>query len=97
MATQIAPRRGTRAWTNLCHHWQQRINQAGGWTCRRCHQPIPPHQRSAWQLGHPHDVTHGPTLIADLEPEHAHCNTSAGATAGNLERAHPLPASRTWR
>ncbi len=83
----IAPARGTRAWSNLCTLWQAKINHAGGWTCRRCKQHIPPHQRNAWQLGHPNDMTTGPTLIDDLEPEHAHCNTSAGATAGNRERA----------
>ncbi|MDO5534381.1 MAG: hypothetical protein Q4F65_07000 [Propionibacteriaceae bacterium] len=83
----IAPTRGTRAWSNLCAHWQTRINQHNGWTCRRCAKRIPPYQRSAWQLGHPHDMTTGPTPLEDLEPEHCRCNTSAGATAGNTARA----------
>ena len=82
-----APQRGTRAWTNLCAQWQARIDQAGGWTCRRCRRRIPPHDRAAWQLGHPNDMTTGPTLLTDLEPEHARCNTRAGATAGNHARA----------
>ena len=82
-----APQRGTRAWTNLCAQWQTRINHAGGWTCRRCGTHIPPHNRAAWQLGHPNDITLGPTLLTDLEPEHARCNTRAGATAGNHARA----------
>lgn len=82
-----APQRGTRAWTNLCAQWQTRINHAGGWTCRRCGTHIPPHNRAAWQLGHPNDITTGPTLLTDLEPEHARCNTRAGARAGNHARA----------
>lgn len=82
-----APARGTRAWNNLCTIWQEAINTNHGWTCRRCNQPIPPNDRAAWQLGHPNDTTTGPTHIADLEPEHPHCNTSAGATAGNYQRA----------
>lgn len=82
-----APRRGSRAWTTLCAAWQARINELGGWTCRRCGHPIPPHDRSAWQLGHPDDTTHGTTRITDLEPEHAGENMAAGAAAGNRERA----------
>ena len=82
-----APQLGTRAWTNLCAQWQTRINHAGGWTCRRCGTHIPPHNRAAWQLGHPNDMTTGPTLLTDLEPEHARCNTRAGARAGNHARA----------
>lgn len=66
--------------------WQHTINQAGGWTCRRCNQPIPPHQPAAWHLGHPNDMTTAPTQITDLAPEHTRCNTSAGATAGNTAR-----------
>ncbi len=87
-----APARGTRAWRQLRDTWQQRINANGGWTCRRCGRQIPPHQRSAWQLGHPDDMTVAATDIRDLEPEHAHENMSAGATAGNHARAgtgHP--------
>ena len=85
--TTLAPNRGTRAWRKLCDTWQARINQAGGWTCRRCGRTIPPHDRTAWQLGHPHDTTTGPTLTTDLEPEHPAENMSAGATAGNRKRA----------
>jgi len=89
-AMALAPRTGSRAWNLLCAEWQARIDQAGGWTCRRCRRRIPPHDRAAWQLGHPHDVTTGPTLIVDLAPEHARCNTRAGARAGNQQR-HTTP------
>lgn len=82
-----APRRGSRAWTTLRAAWQATIDQAGGWTCRRCGRLIPPHDPTAWQLGHPGDTTRGTTRITDLEPEHADENMSAGATAGNRERA----------
>lgn len=92
-----APTRGTRAWTNLCTLWQTKINQNGGWTCRACGNHIPPHNRNAWQLGHPNDMTTGPTLLADLEPE-CPCNMSRGATAGNRARTRAnLPASRSWK
>ena len=84
--TTLAPNRGTRAWRKLCDTWQARINQAGGWTCRRCGKLIPPHDRAAWQLGHPEDMTTGPTRSTDLAPECPPCNTSAGATAGNHHR-----------
>ena len=91
-----APTRGTRAWTNLCTLWQTKINQNGGWTCRACGNHIPPHNRNAWQLGHPNDMTTGPTLLADLEPE-CPCNMSRGATAGNHARNKAnLPPSRRW-
>ena len=56
-------------------HWEQRM-ATYGWTCRRCGQHIPPGDRKAWDLGHP-----------DLEPEHAHCNRSAGAAEGNRARS----------
>ena len=91
-----APARGTRAWRQLCDAWQQRINANGGWTCRRCGHQIPPHQRSAWHLGHPADMTTGNVDAADLAPECPPCNTSAGATAGNHNRTRPLPPSRAW-
>lgn len=92
-----APRRGSRAWVTLCQAWQAKIDQHGGWTCRRCGGRIPPHNRAAWQLGHPNDITTGTTRITDLEPEHAHENMSAGAAAGNRARAlKNLPPSRTW-
>lgn len=92
-----APTRGTRAWTNLRNHWQVTINHHGGWTCRRCGNPIPPNNPTAWHLGHPHDTTTPGTRTAidQLEPEHAYCNTSAGARAGNHIRTQ-LPPSRTW-
>lgn len=96
-----APRRGTHAWNMLRASWQVKINAAGGWTCRRCQTLIPPGDRKAWHLGHPDDITTGPTLLRDLEPEHARCNTSAGATAGNYARHERddltgLPPSRKW-
>ena len=91
----LAPARGSRAWTNLCTLWQQKINHNGGWTCRACGHHIPPNDRTAWQLGHPNDITTGPTHITDLEPE-CPCNMSRGATAGNHARNKPLPPSRTW-
>lgn len=93
----LAPRTGTHGWNLIRDAWQHKINANNGWTCRRCGGPIPPRTRGVWHLGHPHDMTTGPTLLADLEPEHARCNTSAGATAGNTARApQPLPASRRW-
>lgn len=92
----LAPARGTRAWTNLRAAWQAKIDTLDGWTCRRCSRRIPPNDPNAWHLGHPDDMTNGPTLTADLEPEHPRCNTSAGATAGNLARNKPLPPSRNW-
>lgn len=87
----LAPARGTRAWSNLCALWQITIDQHNGWTCRRCNKPIPARDRSAWQLGHPDDMTTGPTLIDDLEPEHSNCNGRAGAIAGNHARAGTTP------
>ena len=82
------------AHTSLRKRWAAVIRQHG-WTCRRCHQPITPTQQ--WDLGHPDDATPGgPTSTRGLEPEHAHCNRSAGATAGNYLRANPLPPTRDW-
>lgn len=97
MTGPLAPQRGTRAWNKLRHTWQERINAAGGWPCRRTGQTIPPHQPKAWDLGHPHDTTTGPTRLNDLAPELAHHNRSAGATTGNHNRTRQtLPPSRTW-
>ena len=80
-----APRRGSRAWNTIRQAWQAKIDQHDGWICRRCGERIPPHTPDAWQLGHPNDMTTGPTLLADLEPE-CPCNMSRGATAGNHAR-----------
>jgi hypothetical protein len=33
--------------------WQRRINSGEVVCCRRCNQPIPPHDPMAWDLGHP--------------------------------------------
>jgi hypothetical protein len=45
--------------------WQQRIDQ-GAVKCRRCNKPIPPHDPTAWDLGHP----------APKAPECRGCNRS---------------------
>lgn len=81
----------------LRQRWQQIINTYG-WTCRRCGQPIPPHQPKAWHLGHQTDATPGGPKPKEpgREPEHSHCNTSAGATAGNHTRTGQPPPSRQW-
>lgn len=94
----IAPRRGTRAWSLLCDTWQTRVDLNGGWTCRRCGEPIPPRLRSAWQLGHPDDMTTNPDAVTldELEPEHPRCNGSAGAAEGNRNRNKPPTPSREW-
>ena len=89
-----APQRGSRAWSTVCAAWQARIDQAGGWPCRRCGQPLPPNDRAAWQLGLPNDMTTGTTRLTDLAPEHAHENMSAGATAGN--HARTSTTQPTW-
>lgn len=44
---------------------------------------------AAWTAGHLIDGDIGGPLL----PEHAHCNYSAGATAGNQRR---MPTSQTW-
>ena len=33
--------------------WQRRIDSGESVLCRRCKQPIPPFNPSAWDLGHP--------------------------------------------
>ena len=102
MTGPLAPRRGTRAWYRIRSAWQLRIDANNGWACRRCLGPIPPLDPSAWHLGHPNDMTEPDDLVTldELEPECAACNTSAGATAGNLnrdpDRRKPPPPSRTW-
>lgn len=79
----------------LRRQWDTTITNQGGWTCRRCGHPITPGQ--PYDLGHPTDATPGgPTTTHGLEPEHPHCNRSAGATAGNHLRHHPLTPSRNW-
>lgn len=97
MPSTLAPRRGSHAWTMLCHTWQTRIDINGGWTCRRCGKTIPPRIRSAWQLGHPDDITLDPDVVTldELEPEHPYCNMSAGGRARH-ERDRPPPPSRDW-
>jgi hypothetical protein len=52
--------------------------------CWRCKQPITTLNTSRIHLGHDDD---NPTLYRGLEC--MHCNTSAGATRGNLARTPP--------
>ena len=67
----------------------------GNVECRRCGQPIK--RGTPWHLGHPNDATPGgPTTNTNLWPEHATCNTSAGATAGNKLRLNQPQPSRNW-
>ena len=59
-------------------------------TCTRCRKRIPP--AAAWHLDHTDDRT------GYLGPACAHCNTSAGASKGNRERAGATaPTSSTPR
>lgn len=64
-----------------------------GYRCPRCGQPllpgVPGYDR--WDAGHVIDGQVG----GALRPEHARCNRSAGATAGNLARKS-APPSRSW-
>lgn len=62
------------------------------WRCGRTLAEHPPHrngQRPRWQAGHVIDSD--PT--SPLAPEASTCNTSAGATYGNVKRE---PRSETW-
>ena len=52
-------------------------------TCPKCNLPIQPGQ--TWDLGHQDNGT--------TQPEHAACNRSAGARAGNQARNKP---SQRW-
>ncbi|MEM9521572.1 MAG: hypothetical protein AAGA37_19840 [Actinomycetota bacterium] len=67
--------------------------------CARCGltrtQGIQRYGRRAgqWQAGHRIDG-HIATSVADYQPEHAHCNASAGAALGNRQRT-PVN-SREW-
>jgi hypothetical protein len=49
--------------------WQQLIDSGSPVLCRRCKQPIPPHDPAAWDLGHP-------------APKHPECRSHNRATAG---------------
>jgi hypothetical protein len=60
--------------------------------CWRCELPIRELDTSKIHLGHD---DHNPLIYKGLE--HAHCNTSAGATQGNLSRTTPPARGRTRR
>lgn len=49
-------------------------------------------KQGQWQAGHKRDA-HRAASIHDYQPEHAHCNQSAGAAAGNAARE---PHSERW-
>ena len=49
--------------------WQRRIDGGERVLCRRCKEPIPPHQPDAWDLGHP-------------APKHPECRRHNRATMG---------------
>ena len=63
------------------------------YTCPKCGLPLLPGVpgMDTWDAGHVRDGEVG----GALRPEHAKCNRSAGATAGNLARKTP-PPSRHW-
>lgn len=61
--------------------------------CARCGQPARP--GDPWQAGHKLDGVPA-TSVADYQPEHASCNTSAGARLGN-QRRKGLRTTRAWR
>ena len=74
MTSALTPRGSTSAWRRL-----RALHQATlPLPCWRCGQTINPTDR--WQLGHLIDRADGGT-DAHLAPEHAHCGSSAGATA----------------
>lgn len=49
--------------------WQRRIDSGERVLCRRCKEPIPPRDPSAWDLGHP-------------APKHPECRKHNRATMG---------------
>jgi hypothetical protein len=52
------------------------------WVCRKCGGEIlPTDPESSWHAGHREDRVAGGTEDG-IEPEHAHCNTSAGGRIG---------------
>jgi hypothetical protein len=76
---------------------RQRANADPSTRCWRCGltlveaQDRCPDKRIVWHAGHVIDGDNDGPLL----PEHSHCNTSAGATAGNLARPQQK-ASRWW-
>lgn len=60
--------------------------------CWRCQQPITTLNTSQIHLGHD---DHNPLIYRGLE--HAHCNTSAGASLGNKTRTPGPTQRRTQR
>ena len=69
-----------------------RYNANPDTVCARCGQP---HRRNdPWQAGHKHDGITA-TSLADYQPEHRSCNTSAGATLGN-QRRQGLTTTEPW-
>lgn len=95
MPSALTNQGSTWAWRNLRNDWQQRINDAGGWTCWRCHHPIHPH--TPFHLGHTTDRALGGN-DDHLAPEHPRCSTSAGGKLGSqLQKLRHRPTpSRSW-
>lgn len=80
--TKAAHHRG--AHTRLAAIIRARANANPATLCARCGQPARP--GDPWQAGHRNDG-HIATSLADYQPEHRSCNTSAGARIGNQRRA----------
>lgn len=80
-STARRPRTGTpRRLMAERKRWGQRIQQLGGWECRRCRRKIRPGDE--WDLGHPADQPHADgNRDQGLEPEHRHCNRTGLVTA----------------
>jgi hypothetical protein len=76
---------------------RQRANADSSTRCWRCGLTLlearerEPQRQIVWHAGHVIDGDNNGPLL----PEHSHCNTSAGATAGNLARPQQK-ASRWW-
>lgn len=62
---------------------RQQYNANPHTRCARCNELARP--GDPWQAGHKHDGIVA-TSLADYQPEHTSCNTSAGATLGNRRR-----------
>jgi len=72
------------AHTRLARQARARYNADPNTLCARCHQPA--RIGDPWQAGHKLDGIVA-TSLADYQPEHQSCNTSAGARLGNQRRA----------
>lgn len=91
--TRTARRRRTGTPRRLMlerRRWAQRIEQLGGWECRRCRRMIRP--GDTWELGHPADQPHADgNHDQGLEPEHRHCNRT-----GLVANTDPTPSTFDW-